>query len=213
MYTIPSVIYYTSCTYHMRSKYASPKKYFFFLNDAQIKNWLRKVSVIWRKIRMWRSIRAWTSNGKRWNDPVRTRKSAISMVLKNQHACSTWWLSPHCDKSLRYCGSAILTFIALPTISKKKLFPFENAPHYSLCLRGCHENSLLSASDIIQLGVPDLLVYTVSSNITFCSKGTLQYDLFSLHKITAFWGIAFLFRCFLNGILLIISRLRPITKI
>ena len=98
---------------------------------------------------------------------------------------STWSSSPHSGKSLRYCGSVISAFIALPTISKKKLSPFENAPHYSLCLRGCRENSLLSAIDIVQLGVSDLLVYTVSSNITFCSKGTLWYDLFSLHMITA----------------------------
>ena len=98
---------------------------------------------------------------------------------------STWSSSPHCGKLLRYRGSVISGFIALPTISKKKLSPFENASHYSLCLCGCRENSLLSASDIVQLGVPDLLVYTVSSNITFCSKGTLRYDLFSLHMITA----------------------------
>ena len=98
---------------------------------------------------------------------------------------STWSSSPHCGKSLRYRGSVISAFIALATISKKKLSPFENAPHYSLCLCGCRENSLLSASDIVQLGVPYLLVYTVSSNITFCSKGTLWHDLFSLHMITA----------------------------
>ena len=98
---------------------------------------------------------------------------------------STWSLSPHCGKSLRYRGSVISAFIVLPTISKKKFSPFENAPHYSLCLRGCRENSLLSASDIVQLGVPDQLVYTVPSNITFCSKGTLRYDLISLHMITA----------------------------
>ena len=40
-------------------------------------------------------------------------------------------------------------------------------------------------NDIIQLGVPDLLVYTVSLNLTFHSNGTLWYDLFSLFVITA----------------------------
>ena len=34
---------------------------------------------------MWRNIWAWRSNGECWNDPVRTRKLAISIVLKNQH--------------------------------------------------------------------------------------------------------------------------------
>ena len=71
---------------------------------------------------MWCNIRAWRSNGERWNDPVRTRKLAIS-VLKNQH--STWSSSPHHSKLLWCCGSVISAFFAPLTISKKKRSPFE----------------------------------------------------------------------------------------
>ena len=56
------------------------KKIIIFLKCRTNRKLVAKVTVIWRKIRMWRS------NGERWNDPVRTRKLVISMVLKNQHA-------------------------------------------------------------------------------------------------------------------------------
>ena len=170
-------------TYYRRhSKYASLN--LFFSNDTQIENWSQKFSVIWRKIRMWRNVGAWRLNGKRWNDPVRTRNLAISMVFKNQH------IVPRAHPAVSRFAVVVQLFwlLLLCRLSAKRntllMKMFQTTPCVFVAVARIlfflHINS-----DIIQLVVPDLLVHTISSNITFHSKGTLWHDLFSLHVITA----------------------------
>ena len=133
---------------------------------------------------MWRNIGAWRSNGECWNNLVRTRNLAISMVLKNQH------IVPRAHPAVSRFAVMVQLFwlLLLHRLSAKRNALLMKMLHTTPCVFVAVVRILFFLhinSDIIQLVVPDLLVYTVSSNITFHSKGTLWHDLFSLHVITA----------------------------
>ena len=121
------------------------------------------------------------SNGERWNHPVRKRKLAISIA--NQHTVPGAW-----------APTAVSRFDVVIQLFRLLLLHRQSAkinalllkmPHTTACVFVAVVRILHINSDIIQLGVPDLLVYAVSSNITFRSKGMLWYDLHVI-GLTAF---------------------------
>ena len=130
---------------------------------------------------MWHNIRAWRSNGEHWNDPVRTRKfdgaqESTRTVPRSHPAVSRFAVVVQ-----------LFRLLFLHRLSAKINALLLKMSHTTACVFVAVVKifSLHINSDIIHRGVPDLLVHTVSLNITFHSKGTLWYDLFSLHVITA----------------------------
>ena len=68
----------------------------------------------------------------------------VNNLMCYLHLCSQRYIVVHVelvdfdnDASLQHA------LIALPTISKRKRSAVENTQHYSMCLGGCRENSLL----------------------------------------------------------------------
>jgi len=130
---------------------------------------------------MWHNIRAWRSNGERWNDPVRTRKFDGAQES---------------TRTVPRAHPAVSRFAVVVQLFRLLFLHRLSAKINALLLKMSHTTACVFVavvkifsflhinSDIIHRGVPDLLVHTVSLNITFHSKGTLWYDLFSLHVIT-----------------------------